>query len=49
MWREIKIARHKTCFILWRAIVTRPKDLWRAIKKISDIITKVAPMVYLPL
>ena len=32
MWREIKIARQKTCFILWRAIVTRPKDLWRAIK-----------------
>ena len=27
------IARHKTCFILWRAIVVRPKDLWHAIKK----------------
>ena len=37
------ITRHKTCFILWCAIVARPKDLWRAMKKFWDITTKVAP------
>ena len=26
-----------------------PKDLWRAIKKFGDIVTKVAPKVYLQL
>ena len=30
-------------------IVARPKDLWRAIKRFWDIITKVAPKVYLQL
>ena len=37
------IARHKTCFILWRTIVTHPKDLWRAIKKIFRYNTEGSP------
>ena len=36
-------------FILWCAIVAQPKDLWRVMKIIWDIITKVAPKVYLQL
>ena len=43
------IACHKTCFISWRAIVACPKDLWHAIKKFWNIITKVALKVYLQL
>ena len=47
--KRASIARHKTCFILWRAIVAHPKDLWRAIKIFWDIITKIAPKIYLQL
>ena len=51
-WKKchsVAIACHKTCFILWSATVAHPKDLWRAIKKFWDIITKVTPKVYLQL
>ena len=41
------IADHKTCFILWHAIVVHPKGLWRPIKIVWDIIMKVAPKAYL--
>ena len=38
---HVAIACHKTCFILWCAIVARLKDLWCAIKNFWDIISYI--------